>query len=277
MSTQRISAFIIGVCIALLVFTSSVWAKSLPRPFAEQVFECVYRVVGADGDIATGFFVTCADSAGSSHSVLVTARHVFEQIDGDTVNVYLRKQNDKGSYEVWSYPVHFRANGHDLFTRHPDSTVDLAAIEVPLPAGFTVRVASKALLADAVTFDDYSIVPGTELFFLGYPKGYSSGEGDFPILRSGTVASYPIDLEGMYLIDGAVYEGNSGGLVYVDPPLGFNPKNRLEKQAPIVIGVVTTSIAEHRADSTAVREFLNIGGVISSVRVRELLDAMGCR
>lgn len=273
--------FFVFVLLHFLLW-SPLHAKSVSRPFSEQVFECVYRIVGADDDIATGFFVDCTDSLGNAASLLVTARHVLENIDGDTVQVYLRRQTADSSYEVFSYPVPIRTDGQDLFTRHPDSTVDLAALEVPLPSGFAVRVASRMLLADRAAFAKYQIVPGTQVHYLGYPRGYSSGAGDFPILRSGTVASYPVDLNGLYLIDGVVYEGNSGGLVYVDPPLGFNRQNRLEKQAAIVIGVLTTSIAQRSGDADGegverAREFLNLGGVISSVRVLELLDAMGCR
>lgn len=266
---------------ALLVFESGVWAKSLSRPFAEQVFECVYRVVGADGDIATGFFVSCADSSGDASSLLVTARHVFDNVDGDTINVYLRKQNERNVYEVFAYPVPIRSGDTSLYISHPDSTVDLAVVAVPLPPGFTVRVANKALLADLSAFNRYEIAPGGPVHYLGYPRGYSSGEGDFPILRTGAAASYPIDPKRLFLIDGVVYEGNSGGLVYVDPPLGFNRQNRLEKPAAMIVGVLTTSIARRTDDSSSAegdtREYLNLGGVTSSVRLLELLEIVGCR
>lgn len=263
--------------IAVLFWASISHAKSFTIPFSEQVFECVYRLVGSDGDVATGFFVDCPDPNSKARSVLISNRHVFDNIEGDTVNVYLRKLGADSTFEVFSYPVPIRKDGRDLFTVHPDSAVDLAAIAVPVPSGFTVRVASKALLADVGAFADMEVEPGSQVSYLGYPRGYSSGTGDFPILRSGTVASYPVDLKGMYLIDGVVYEGNSGGLVYIDPPLGFNSKSRLEKQAARVIGVLTTSIAQHRDDAAGQREFLNLGGVISTVRALELLEAMGCQ
>ncbi|MBD3402447.1 hypothetical protein GF420_06105 [candidate division GN15 bacterium] len=255
-------------------------AKTRSTPFSEQVFEAVYRIVGDDGDVGTCFFVSCpSNTAGSS--LLITARHVLDNIDSDTARVYLRKPTDTtDSYEIYSLPIAIRDGGEALYESHADTTIDLAAIRVALPADFEVRVVSRMLLARAVDFVDLDITPGASVSYLGYPRGYSSGEGDFALIRTGHIASHPVDLERMFLVDGTVYEGNSGGLVYFAPRLDFNNQGRLIKESPRVIGVMTTSIARSvRAEDTisvTEREYLNLGGVISSVRLLELLDQLGC-
>jgi hypothetical protein len=60
------------------------------------------------------------------------------------------------------------------------------------------------------------IHPGDELNVLGYPLGYGN-VGDFPVLRSGKIASYPLVPTGenpFFLLDFRVFQGNSGGPVY---------------------------------------------------------------
>lgn len=247
-------------------------AKTLPKPsFNDQLFEAVYRVVGADGDIATGFFVACDDSSGS---VLVTARHVFDNIESDSASIYLRKKTKDGAFELFAYTFPVRYNGTPLYTVHPDSTIDIAAARVPLPTGFEARVIGQSLLADSADFTDYELKAGTSVEYLGYPEGMAMEHSDYAILRQGTIASHPLEPMTPFLIDGIIFRGNSGSPVLVNP--GTQVINgKLTTLPPRLIGlVVNVRVAKDSDPSNPVS--LHIGRVVPSTRILQLLQVMGC-
>jgi S1-C subfamily serine protease len=71
-------------------------------------------------------------------------------------------------------------------------------------------------LIDDQKLSEFEIHPGDELNVLGYPLGFGN-VGDFPVLRSGKIASYPLvptSENPFFLPDFRVFQGNSGGPVY---------------------------------------------------------------
>ena len=72
------------------------------------------------------------------------------------------------------------------------------------------------MLANDDLLAKYNIHPGDVLDCLGYPFGFESPVGSFPILRSGKIASYPLlPTKGTqsFLLDFRVFPGNSGSPV----------------------------------------------------------------
>jgi S1-C subfamily serine protease len=79
----------------------------------------------------------------------------------------------------------------------------------------------SALLADDKILAEYGVHPGDEAMCLGFPLGAVSSEAGFPVLRSGKIASYPLiptDETKTFLYDFPVFQGNSGGPVYMTSP-----------------------------------------------------------
>jgi hypothetical protein len=265
--------FYITIAICLLAATTI--AKSLPRPsFNDQLFEAVYRVVGADGDIATGFFVSCNSDSGNT-SILVTARHVLDNIESDSASIYLRKKTNGGDFELFKYTFPVRYQGTPLYTVHPDSTIDIAAARVPLPTGFDARVIGQSLFADSSDFVDYELKAGTSVSYLGYPEGMAMEHSDYALLRRGAIASHPLAPMTPFLIDGIILRGNSGSPVIVDPGTQV-VKGKLQSLSPKLIGIVVNVRVTRQAGDKK-PEYLHIGRVVPSTRLLELLHLMNCR
>lgn len=98
---------------------------------------------------------------------------------------------------------------------HPDegSAIDVVVIQLDGEASTTKVVQANA---DSLGMEKLALLPGMDLFILGFPKGLSGG-GRFPIWKRGSLASEPdIDLDGVpkLYVDSATREGMSGAPVY---------------------------------------------------------------
>jgi hypothetical protein len=152
--------------------------------------------------------------------VLVTAKHVFEDIRGDTAILLLRKRNLVGDPVPFPFPISIRDKGKNLYTGNLDA--DVAVIDVALPKDSIVvqlgpEITNINWLATDEFLKDIKIHPGDELSCLGFPLGLAGSDADYPVLRSGKIASYPIiPLKKARRIayDFHVEAGNSGGPVY---------------------------------------------------------------
>jgi len=75
-------------------------------------------------------------------------------------------------------------------------------------------------MAFVSTMKELDIGPGEELFVLGFPMGMSGVERNYVIARSGMIARLDDEMltaSRTFLIDAAVFPGNSGGPVIVKP------------------------------------------------------------
>lgn len=113
----------------------------------------------------------------------------------------------------------------DLFLTHPNPSVDVALI--PLVGPYRIggeldnQMFDESYLA---RFSDTSFVNlGSHVFALGYPMGITSLKNNFPMAKSGYLASIPgeefsIQINPnnrftgkIYFVDGVIVPGNSGG------------------------------------------------------------------
>lgn len=154
-------------------------------------------------------------SPGKGAFVLITAAHVLEEMEGDIATIFLRKKiNDK--YIKFPTQIQIRREGKPLWIRH--SQVDIAAMRIALPEGVDIQIFSTELLATDKMLEEFEIHPGDELIVLGFPYGAEANDAGFPILRSGRIASFPLtptESTKLFLLDFAVFKGNSGGPVFM--------------------------------------------------------------
>jgi hypothetical protein len=254
-------------------------AKVRPRPFVEQIAEAVY-LIGEGTVHGTGFLVSCQEPDSATTVFMVSARHTFENIVGDSLTVYLRREAADTGYEIAAYRTPLRQDRAELFISHTDSAVDLAALPVELPRGFDVKIVDRSYLASADDFRTYTIHAGETVHYLGYPGGQSSPTGLYPLVRTGHLASLPVDPHGILVIDGPIFAGNSGGPIFIEPVLRFNRYSQIEKPVPKVIGIVTAALADSDPATGAISESetstVNLGLAVSSVRLLELLAQLEC-
>lgn len=225
----------------------------------EQITNPGERVVG------TGFLISAANADGSPRTILITANHVFDSMKADEVKVGFRSTTLGGG---WSYtPATLRIrdeSGGELWTRHPSQ--DVAAITVTAPPEF----ARAAIPLNYLAADDgpakRAIEPGAELLVLGYPRGLAANTAGFPILRSGRVASYPISpkTSPTFLLDFAVFPGNSGGPVFFTSGLQRAGNG---EAPPFIAGILTQQVEFNN-------ERLAIGIVTHAKYIGETVDLL---
>ena len=109
---------------AVLIMTAIATAEA--APVATQIFELntilmetTFQVVGPSSkekgksSTGTGFVVGKPDKAGAfSYFVLVTAAHVFDDIEGDVATITTREKQTDGSYVVKPKSLFIRDSGN---------------------------------------------------------------------------------------------------------------------------------------------------------------------
>jgi hypothetical protein len=213
--------------------------------------------------IGTGFLINDPSPDGAPRTVLVTARHVFERMPGDAVNIGYRLQQKDGGWRYGPQAVSIRTAGHDLFVHHPDR--DVVAIAVKAPPEFAKAAIPLGWLAGSDTFSKYDIGPGDEMMVLGYPQGLSADTAGFPILRSGRVASpvEPSTISPTFLLDFRVFPGNSGGPVFIAKSAPHGGADQPE-EVQFIAGMLTQQVEQNDVR-------LEIGIVTDAEFVRETI------
>jgi hypothetical protein len=148
--------------------------------------------------------------------VMITAAHVLDGIQGDMAVLYLRRKANETDWVLAPVPLQIRANGRQLWIKHPSAEV--AVMYIGIPKETVIPLVPTTMLAGDKEISDYEIHAGDSLNVLGYPFGLPSNDAGFPVLRSGKIASYPLlptAKTGTFLLDFALFPGNSGGPVYL--------------------------------------------------------------
>jgi len=218
--------------------------------------------------VGTGFLISETTADGKAHTILVTANHVFDKMPKGEARIGYRFANPDGS---WSYsPQNLKirdSQGHPLWTHHPSR--DVAAISINAPATFAKAAIPENYLAADDTFSKYQVGAGDQMMTLGFPRGLAANAAGFPILRSGRVASYPIapaKIFPTFLLDFAVFPGNSGGPVFMSGPSrhGADDGGQGGPDVEFIAGLLTQQVELNSAR-------LDIGIVTNARFIRETI------
>jgi V8-like Glu-specific endopeptidase len=167
--------------------------------------------------VGTGFLIEAPSPDGKPRTVLITANHVLAKMPGGDARIGYRIQNADGSWSYSPQPLQIRdKQGQSLWTKHPSR--DVAALTLKAPPEFAKAAIPLKYLASDETFAEKKVGAGDEMMALGFPRGLAANQAGFPILRSGRVASYPVapaKIFPTFLLDFAVFPGNSGGPVFM--------------------------------------------------------------
>ncbi len=218
--------------------------------------------------VATGFLVDAPKPDGTPRTVLITARHVFNDMAGANARLGYRFQGADGAWSMSAQPLAIRGEGSRPLWAG-DEAHDIAAIAITAPPEFAKAAIPLAWLADEGSFQKAGLEPGDEMFALGYPGGLSSNLQGFPILRAGRVASFPLTPVAAYptfLLDFRVFAGNSGGPVFITPDMRRHP-GAAPADAPFVAGMLTKQSMENEGP-------ISLGVVIQAVYIRRLIASL---
>ncbi len=199
----------------------------MPFDFTVAMIEATVPVSqnpGGPSEMGTGILVNDPKPDGTPRIVLVTARHVIQDIGGTEVQLGLHLHNPDGTWrKQWQAEPTQDGAGQALWATHP--VYDVAVLPVAVPPEAAAAAIPVSWFADQDTFERRQTRPGAAMEVLGYPFGYASDPRGFAILRVGHLASYPLTpaTEGTFLIDFPVFSGNSGGPVFVSRRVDGGP------------------------------------------------------
>jgi len=176
--------------------------------------------------IATGFLIgfisrNSKDSKKRLYRIfLITNRHVFDNLK----SVFLRF-NKKSGGSV-RFPVNLIINNQTTWLAHNNKKVDLAMLTISPQILDKNNVEwlffNEEMFAYARKFQNIGIELGDEIFILGFPLGLAGKLQNFSIARSGIIARCDREIlrdSRAFLIDAAIFPGNSGGPVLLKPEL----------------------------------------------------------
>lgn len=181
-------------------------------------------------------------SPGQFYYVMITAAHVLDEISGDTATLIVRRKDASGAFVTFPFTIQIRKAGANLYTKNKDA--DVVAMYQSLPTEVDLHPVPASLLVDDDRLQQLEVHPGDELFCLGFPLA-ASVQG-FPLLRTGTLASYPLVPSKQvksYYYSFHIFPGNSGGPVYFDfLDRVYGKVAHLADSEPGIIGLVTQQV-----------------------------------
>lgn len=214
MSWQRRSFLLLWVlAVAAVGAASAANAETAPMDAMEATFKIVN-----EKSTATCFVIARPGAAEASprELILVTAAHVFETMSGDECHLVLHEERADGTFARSEVPLKIRSAGKPLWVRHPE--VDVAAMKLELPGGRAVAALDFDQLAGESDVGSGKLRSADEVWVLCFPAKLESSSAGFPVLRRGTVASFPltpIDRNKTFLVDFTTFGGDSGAPVVV--------------------------------------------------------------
>jgi hypothetical protein len=183
---------------------------------------------------------------GQQELILLTAAHVFEKMSGDECHIVLRKKRGDGTFLRDEVTLRIRSAEKPLWVRHSD--VDVAAIRFQLPSERSITALDLDQIAGEPMIKKGKLVCADEVWIPGYPAQLEANSAGFPVLRQGTVASFPlmpINHNKTYLVDSSTFGGDSGAPVL----LGSGKHPDKQTRQPIIVGLV---IGHHRETTKTV-------------------------
>lgn len=245
----------------------------------------------------TGFFIARPIQAGLANVFLVTNAHALPP-EGTQKSIRIRVTAgpvDHPTVREIEIPV-VGLDGHYLPTvrLHPGGA-GVAAVNVTgtiLHDKIQAAWIPNGLLVTPEQLKSEGITVGDEIYLLGFPDAIFDQRNPSPILRTGVIATSPLEgyafnnqlrqkydlpdrIDG-FLIDANVFPGSSGSVVLLKPvPMEVAPGVAAmisnSKKTPYVLGIVFGSIP---IDDTAIgtKQRMGLGIVYSATAIRALIE-----
>lgn len=209
---------------------------------AEDALRATVRITKGPRS-GTGFLVGLPGAAADSRTCyLVTAAHVFNDMEGERCTVIFRSlEKDKPSARK-PVDVTIRANNKPLWAAHPE--MDVAVIRIELPANVDAQPLPHGQIADEKLTGEGKLRVGRDVIIPCYPAGLEANAAGWPVLRKGSIATHPLTplaAARTMLIDYTHFGGDSG-----------SPVLAVQDKTPMVVGIV---IAMQRQTDKTVTPF----------------------
>lgn len=273
---------------------------------ALQFWEWTYATVLIENDWAenhTGFLVgRKVSDIGEYRIFLVSNKHALpatettprEDASEVTLHCNVRGSDNVTVGTTMALPLHLD-DGSRIWRDHPDRDVDVMVFDVThlivSNDRMQWRFATYADFADRDKIEELDITIAEEILVVGYPSGLTQGTTNFPLVRSGIVATRigepfadEVEEDGVlrrrtvrgFLIDGAVIPGSSGSPVILKPAFGRVVKGTMHanvRTPALLLGVVAeTRYAPVKTRTQEIVAFAGLGLAFDAETIKETIE-----
>lgn len=166
-----------------------------------------------------------------------------------------------------SIDINDEAGEKPIWLEHPDfrHRVDIGVIRIKNDGELSSKAIFEILHEAPDIEPNYVVEPMADAFVIGYPWGYSSGDGVGPLYKRGSVASDPRLNQGelpRFLIDCRTASGMSGAPVLVSRSGIWAPSGKVDSTT--VIGTVTNfaGVYSGRLDGNSSNDAISELGIV---------------
>ncbi len=297
----RSHTHVVSVVAAFALLAASVsttGAQTLNEAFLRSTVLVTFQTAPNKQSFGTGFFVFRPLKGDKGHVLLITNRHMLPT-EGSDQFIRIRVAvgpAEKPSVRFVEVPV-VGQNGKYLpnVRLHPEQGFDVAVVNVTdtiVKEGIRAAWIPLDLFATREQLKNENITVGDEIFLLGYPGAIFDARNVSPILRTGVIATVPLEgyafndmlrdrfglpdrIDG-FLIDANVFPGSSGSIVVLKQQpttIGSDGQTVISaaKKIPYVLGIVSSSILiSDPALGTTQR--MGLGIVYSAEAIRAVIE-----
>jgi len=268
LNTRRCTSprFFTATIVAFLMIPAVLPASKLQAGDALDAMRASFRLT--DG----GTSGTCFVVRGDEGAILVTAAHVMNDMKRDVCRLILRTRKEDGSYERTETPVRIRIDGKPQWRQH--ATADLAVMKFAFPSGVDIKPFELSQVNSRKLLEAKHVTVGDNCFVPCFPVKIEADAAGWPVLRRGSIASYPLrgaSRASTFLLDYNNFGGDSGAAVVTRPTGPGAPESQ------IVIGVVVGNHRQTDRTRTTYEERtthhpLNLAICVHAYLIHELLS-----
>jgi len=257
--------------LSLTVYSSKIFAAE--EDLNTQLMRATFKIMH-EKSTATGFILK---KNNEEKYILITAAHVLSNTPGNETTLQFRTKKADGEYTKDPVKVTIRKDGKPLWAKHP--TEDVAVLWVTPPKNSDLSNLSTDLLASDTLLKKHKVHPGDLVSVLGYPHRIESNNAGFPILRHGSIATfplYPTAKTRTFFLSGNIFEGDSGGPVSLSKPSSTEPN---KEEVRLILGLVS---AQQFIDedvkliygTSKIRHRLGLAIIIHASLINETIDLL---
>ena len=272
----------------------------MASPIAESWIYATILIKNEWGNSGTGFLVARDVEDGRGAVFLATNKHVLHQEaqmrqSATRVFLHVSIRDEDGSIagEVAELPLNLE-DGSKIWRENPDRDVDVLAFNVtPLIVQLPQMIRqwpTYSLFGDQAKLDELEITIAEDILVIGYPLGLRHANSNFPLVRSGIIATRigenlkdEVEEGGIrrqrllrgFLIDGAVVPGSSGSPVILKPSIGRFKGGAISigTPPPLLLGIVAeTKYAPVQTPTGVIPSFAGLGLAFDAETVRETIE-----
>jgi S1-C subfamily serine protease len=251
--------------------------------------------------LGTGFLVFRPIDEKQGKIFLVTNKHVInekkelrERASEITIFLNIKKEDGTTAGEVAKLLLSFK-DGQKKWREHPERDVDVLAIDITDLIVKYPQIEKKwAGYSDfgvKEKLQELDVTIGDEIMVIGYPMGLKHRTTNFPLVRSGIIAtkigeSLEDEIEEEdgeirkrtlrgFLIDGATIPGSSGSPIVLKPvPARFTKKGIIMGGSPaILLGMLAeTRYAPIRVGEGVILSFAGLGLAFDAETIKETIE-----